>query len=282
MKIFLSWSGERSRALALALSDLIPDVLHGLEIWISEHDIAAGARWGTELTKQLEESFFGIICLTPENLNVPWLLFEAGSLAKSVNNSRVVPYRLDLQPSDVPYPLAQFQSVNADEAGTLKLLLSINEIRMDDLTLPEERLKRIFERWWPDLNARLQHISKEAPSITHKRNDRALLEEILDLARSLAENTSSPKIDPLMIMELVSAYADVVEYAADSGVPPSLYTGLKRMQVPLRNLIILASGSTAKRAGKRLAQVTSMLEKEIETYIGAGGVIVPRVARDKG
>ena len=69
--IFISWSGERSRAVASALAEWIPDVIQYVTTWTSEHNIGAGARWGNELSKQLEASRFGIICLTPENIDRP-------------------------------------------------------------------------------------------------------------------------------------------------------------------------------------------------------------------
>jgi hypothetical protein len=148
---------------------------------MSEHDIAAGARWGHELTSQLSESRIGVICLTPENLSAPWLLFEAGALAKSISESRVIPYRLGLSSADVVFPLAQFQGVDADEDGTRRLLLSLNAVR--DLPMPEDRLERIFARWWPDFSSRINSIPAPTSSQVKQRDDRALLEEILQLVR---------------------------------------------------------------------------------------------------
>lgn len=180
-KIFISWSGERSKHLAAALRDLLPEALQDLEVWMSEHDIAAGARWGHELTSQLADSRIGIICLTPENLAAPWLLFEAGALAKSILDSRVIPYRLELSAADVPFPLAQFQGVDADDSGTRKLLASLNLVR--DTPMPEDRLYRVFGRWWPDLSARIKAILPPSTLAPKQRDDRALLEEIVQLVR---------------------------------------------------------------------------------------------------
>lgn len=69
MKLFISWSGERSRAVGRALRDWIPLALHFAQPWLSERDIDAGERWAAEIGKELESSHFGIICLTQENLN---------------------------------------------------------------------------------------------------------------------------------------------------------------------------------------------------------------------
>jgi len=181
MKVFISWSGPRSRAVASALRDLIPDALQNVETWMSDHEIAAGARWSTELAGALEGSQFGIICLTPENLTAPWLLFEAGSLAKSVANSRVVPYLVDLGPTDVEFPLAQFQGATASRDGTLKLVEGINATF--EAPLPTERILRIFDRWWREIEARLAAIPPSGTTSSVHRDERALLEEILELVR---------------------------------------------------------------------------------------------------
>ncbi len=84
MKVFISWSGERSKAVAQAWHDWLPNVIQAVEPWMSETDIAKGARWGMDMARELDETRVGIICLTPENLNAPWILFEAGALSKTL------------------------------------------------------------------------------------------------------------------------------------------------------------------------------------------------------
>lgn len=61
MKVFISWSGERSQALAQALRDWLPMVLYYVEPWLSHSDIEAGERWAHEVAKELEVSKFGIL-----------------------------------------------------------------------------------------------------------------------------------------------------------------------------------------------------------------------------
>ena len=180
MKVFVSWSGERSKTIASALKQWLPDVFLGLQVWMSDHDIQAGARWGSELGGELETANFGIVCLTPESLESHWLTFEAGALSKAIKKSRVVPYRFQLRASDVGPPLSQFQGVDANKEGTLKLVLSIHDIlekQLQDI----ERAKRSFEHWWPDLKETLAKIPRTAKR--EIRSDRELLEEILDISR---------------------------------------------------------------------------------------------------
>jgi hypothetical protein len=183
MKVFLSWSGDRSRAVAEALSELLPDILQGVRPWVSNHDIAPGARWGMELSRALQGSNFGVLCLTGENLAAPWLLFEAGSLSKEVQESRVVPYRLGLRAADIPFPLAQFQGVDANESGTRRLIETLNSALPDPIE--RQRLDRLFERCWPDLKGRLEQSAKIPIGATSARSDRELVEEMLALVRGL-------------------------------------------------------------------------------------------------
>lgn len=119
---------------------------------MSETDIDAGSRWAADLAKQLKETNFGIVCLTPEALSSHWLLFEAGALSKSVDESRVCPYLIGIGRHDIQGPLAQFQSKDAVAEQTYQMLEAINSA-MGDEALPRERLRRYFDRFWPELES---------------------------------------------------------------------------------------------------------------------------------
>ena len=90
MKIFISWSGERSQKIAELFKDWIQCVIQAAKPWISSHDVDRGALWYTEISKTLADSQFGILCLTPENKTEPWILFEAGALAKGIEENRQI------------------------------------------------------------------------------------------------------------------------------------------------------------------------------------------------
>jgi hypothetical protein len=182
MKVFISWSGVRSRTIALGLREWLPDIIQDVEPFMSESDIGAGVRWGGDLTKNLEDTDIGILCLTPENMSAPWLLFEAGSLAKKLELSRVIPYRLNLKATEVSYPLAQFQSVDANREGTLMLLKTLNNSRKHPMET--ERLERVFSRLWDDLEKKLEAALALETARPPERNEREILEEILQLTRN--------------------------------------------------------------------------------------------------
>lgn len=92
MKIFISWSGSMSQAIAEALHDWLPRVIQAVQPWLSSTNIDKGARWSDDIAAQLEETKFGLICLTRENLEAPWILFEAGALSKTLDRTYVCPY----------------------------------------------------------------------------------------------------------------------------------------------------------------------------------------------
>jgi hypothetical protein len=179
VKIFLSWSGERSKAVALALRDWLPIVLHYAEPWISHTDIAPGERWSVEIGKELEATHFGLICLTKENLNAPWLLFEAGALSKSMDKGSVVPYLFDTDFSDVAGPLAQFQAKKADKPMTLEVILAINA--KSERPIEVNRLNTLFQLAWPELERRLSAIPAADPGKKHKpaRTQHDVLEDLV-------------------------------------------------------------------------------------------------------
>ena len=103
MKVFVSWSGTRSRLIARELSAWLKDVFQGIETWMSEADIKAGARWADKLSEELQRSNFAVMCLTPENMGSPWMLFEAGAISRSVERGGVVPYCYQLGIAEVAF-----------------------------------------------------------------------------------------------------------------------------------------------------------------------------------
>jgi hypothetical protein len=113
IKIFISWSGDFSHNIAQELCNWLPIVVERVNFWISSRDIPEGKRWTNEIGKALEEMDFGIIIVTPDNQNAPWLLFEAGALSKNIAQGRVIPYIVSTSNSEFNGPLSQFQAVKS-------------------------------------------------------------------------------------------------------------------------------------------------------------------------
>src|SRR5438128_12684597 len=82
MKVFLSWSGDWSERIASELAHCLKLVLR-VKPFLSSRDIRSGSQWYEVIARELGETKYGIVCLTPENLMAPWILFEGGALAKT-------------------------------------------------------------------------------------------------------------------------------------------------------------------------------------------------------
>jgi hypothetical protein len=206
MKIFISWSGNRSKAVAHALRQWLPDVIQSLKPWMSAVDIEAGARWSHIVANELTETKFGIICVTPENQNEPWILFEAGALAKTLEKTYVCPYLIGMRQAELyDGPLTQFQTKQADEEQTWELLRTINKALQQD-RLPEENLNRAFKSWWPSLEKDIKGLPPLENTHKEKRSPEDMIEEILKLTRDISHRTRHTEIffDHNRIIEALS------------------------------------------------------------------------------
>jgi hypothetical protein len=187
MKVFLSWSGTKSRLVAEAMRDWLPNVIQAVQPWMSAEDIDKGARWSSDMATQLEQANVGLICVTATNVDSPWILFESGALSKTLARSFVCPYLLDLEPSDLSGPLVQFQAARATKEDTQKFIYTINHA-MGEPLIESQRLDNSFNLWWPNLEETLQSIrncdAQEISSI-QVRADREILEEVLSLLRDI-------------------------------------------------------------------------------------------------
>lgn len=191
MKIFLSWSGETSRQVALALRDFLPLVANVFEPWMSQEDIAKGSRWTQELSAKLDTTDAGILCLTRSNLSAEWLLFEAGALAKTAN-ALVCPYLFRLRPSEVKGPLTLLQAVtSAEDKEENRKLVRTLYARVKDGRLTDALLDKAFDQWWDtDLSKRLANIAEPPESAVPARSTEDMLEEMLTILRGMASRSA--------------------------------------------------------------------------------------------
>lgn len=84
MKVFLSWSGERSQRMAEIQKTWLPDVLQAVEPWVSSQDISKGSRGLRDVADELAEFNFGIVCVTAEKQKSQWVNFEVAPYLRAV------------------------------------------------------------------------------------------------------------------------------------------------------------------------------------------------------
>jgi hypothetical protein len=200
-RIFLSWSGTSSSIIAERLRDWLPLLIDIPEPWMSKSSIADGARWLKELSAGLEGSNFGIVVVTPENVNSSWLVFEAGALSKNVEEGRVIPYLVGLRSRELPSPLTHFQAAKADRSGTWKLVTSIAEAC--DLAISRSVLEKRFEHFWLEMEDFLEKSKRDlrqdlpAPKT---EPDRLTWDDIHEAVDTLAKQLRYEQNEPTMII----------------------------------------------------------------------------------
>jgi hypothetical protein len=227
MKVFISWSGEESLAVAQVLRDQLPCVINAVRPFVSSEDISKGTLWFQKVATELENSDFGIICITQANQKNPWVLFEAGALAGKFSRSKVAPLLVDLEPSAVGNPLSQFQFTSLSEKKDfLKLLKSINA-ELKDKALADAVLERSFENWWSGFSEQIKQAKAKAPRPAKptERSDRKVLNEVLSLTRSMAAENS-----------------------------PRSYTASPTIEDPFKNLMYPSQQLKPKTAGDTIAE----------------------------
>jgi hypothetical protein len=180
VKVFISWSGEPSRSIAEALAVWLKDVLPQIDTWMSAINIGSGDRWSDEIAKALDETHFGIVCVTRANQHAPWLIFESG--AKSVARAKVVPLCIDLPLTDVTGPLAAFQGRSLDMEGVRRLIYDLSAA--SEKNTPREKLDDVFDAMWPNLEAAFDEAIAHAPkSKEPSRTTDDMLREVGDAVR---------------------------------------------------------------------------------------------------
>lgn len=190
--VFISWSGERSKRVGNLLKSWLPTVLQRCTPWIST-DADRGAIWFSEISGQLSDTNVGIICLTKENMNAPWILFEAGALAKGLSQSRVCPLLIDLESRNISAPLSQFNCAKVTKSSILALLETLNRT-LPGPPLQEDTLHRVFDRMWPDFDAAFNEIINDTTSVSSsKRSPTSMIPDIYDTVQRIEKLLASSR-----------------------------------------------------------------------------------------
>lgn len=208
MKVFVSWSGKQSQQFAEALKEWLEQCIQSVEVFFSPDDIEKGENWQAKISNELQDTNYGIVCLTAENINAPWVHFEAGALSKLLD-SRVMVLAININFSDIKGPLKSFQATKLEKEDVFKLLKTINGIQ--DKPLGDEKLKNSFEAFWPQFQEKIEKIkltSKPKNKSSENNNSEIVVsetvDEILQIVRSQNALINSPeKLLPADYLEYV-------------------------------------------------------------------------------
>ena len=199
----------------------------------------AGEAWAAVIARELEETNFSVICLTPENIIKPWVLFEAGAIAKQSGvivksgqkdgGARAVPYLIGMRPDRlVNHPLGAFQAKQADKDGTLGLVRTINA---HGPKLADAKLAKQFELYWPDLEAKLAKMPETSEVVPPEPSTHEVLSNLVISIQQLHK-----KVD-----ELQDAHPGLASLLSDEDYNPP-----QQDDPPQQGLVFPTSGEEKK------------------------------------
>jgi len=187
VSVFICWSGARSHKLALAAEALLRTTLclEKEDVFVSDR-IDKGVAWFDAIVKHLETSKVGIVCLTAENVESPWLHFESGALALRLEReqdagaptkpltprNRLFTLLHGVTGAELKGPLGAYQATSTTELEMATMIQSIAQIlggphleavtaretmnsawekfkkALDELAIPARDLIRELDSWF--------------------------------------------------------------------------------------------------------------------------------------
>lgn len=155
MNVFLSYSGDRSFQMAEVLYHWLPKFLPEITPFLSNHDIKKGAVWFNSIQSTAESSQIGILCVTPENFESPWLMYEMGLLTQSVGQGNVFPILLGISDKDLTGPLGLIQCISLNRDNLLRLLKQISSTVFNTDYSP-----KFFDNYYENFLSDLENVSQ--------------------------------------------------------------------------------------------------------------------------
>jgi hypothetical protein len=260
VNIFISWSGERSLQVADALYNWLPRVLHAVKPYLSVEDTAKGAYWASEVKRQLDAADFGIICLTPDNLEAQWIHFESGALSKSLQRASVAPFLFGVTPDALTGPLTLFQATEASKPQDVLRLVKDLDTGCGDRAVGEKLAEDSFGVWWPRLESKLQEIT--VPAAVGRRPVNEMVREILDRQRTL-ERLLSDSTGPLALQTM-----DALLRQAANVPGPGVRAELENTLTALYQALAVCAASddpAIREVGVHAAAVRAVADKMIRS-----------------
>jgi hypothetical protein len=176
----------------------------------------------------------GIICLTADNTNKPWILFEAGALSKTLPDTYVCPLLFDLRPSDIEGPLAQFQATVIDKEDLRHLTNTINQAQgPGGLLTRTDVLDKTFDLAWPELERELSAIPHVPRADRQERTTTDMVREILERIRADERYSEARESEFNKPRDALLAFMMKVFQAGfnNSQVPPEIASAFEQLKL---------------------------------------------------
>ncbi len=158
INIFISWSQDEAREIALALKCFLEHTNDYFRPWVSKGGIAMGDNWRDEIENSIEQSNFGIIVCTEKSKDAPWVQYESGALHRNLQWCKVAPVLCAIKLEDLSSTLKKSQACTVDQKEELRQLFhDINEVAGSPLAI-KEVLNNNFDQHFPEFQKKLSEL----------------------------------------------------------------------------------------------------------------------------
>jgi len=168
-KIFISWSCDISKEIAKNIKNVFEKFIFentGLICFVSDLDIASGKDWWEKINLELKSCKLGILCITKENFNAPWIYYEAGALL--AKNIPVIPLLFNCNIDALnKSPFNSKQCVDFYNAQKFQQMLNDINTEMKLLELSETQKNSIFVDGYNKLKLDLSPVLKKLKEINN-------------------------------------------------------------------------------------------------------------------
>jgi len=134
------------------------------------------------------------VILSAANQHAPWITYEAGALAKSVE-APVATLLLDLIPSDVTGPLESFQATVFTSPDDVRRLF-VEIAQLADTAMPERSVSILFEAAWSSLRDSWTPPTSDDAAHEPRRDEADMLSELVNRMRRMELRLADPDRSP--------------------------------------------------------------------------------------
>jgi SAM-dependent methyltransferase len=164
-RVFISWSGVRSKHVAESLKEWLEDFFRdcNTNIFFSKKDLHGGDDWYQIVRTELNSADAIVLCLTPENMYAPWINFECGAV--DCLSKTVFPLLFDMERAELISPLKHITPQKVERQGVQDLVQTISGLLTPN-QIGERFLESHFNQKWSDLETKLSEIPKRSSSMS--------------------------------------------------------------------------------------------------------------------
>lgn len=226
-----------------------------IDIFVSSRSITKGANGLAVIEANLDNSAFGIVLVSRDNQAAPWLNYEGGWLASTLERP-VATICLDLRPGDVTSPLAPRQATQFEDDQDMATLLR-QVVDAANPSMNDRVFQTLLTQVWPSIR------DSWVPALEHEgespaRDDNEMLAELVERVRRIEElgQLTSARVDESLHTSLLADERQRNEARLGA---PSGATGPSRFERAVRRTVERESegalGVISARLGPRGANV---------------------------